>query len=160
MGPAFSVYYRFSQNFRFPARQAYRWSTSYHQKDISLMGLEGQRKVERLAPDTFILTDTIIHGGRGSTKVKLVRLNPRRLSWTSTHLSGPNKHSQFLYEILPVGERASRLVFTGLQVCYSDRKPTAKERAEMARKERKADAATWKNLAREMERDLGRAAVK
>jgi len=49
-------------------------------------------------------------------KQKLVHLHPDSLRWTSTHLSGPNKYSQFVYEISEENDCASRLDFYGLHI--------------------------------------------
>ncbi|MGA3111915.1 MAG: hypothetical protein ABSE15_07775 [Candidatus Bathyarchaeia archaeon] len=64
------------------------------------MGDEGtERHVTRIAEGTIILKD-IFHTASGTIeKEKLVQLYPGQLSWVSTHLTGPNKYSQFLYKI-------------------------------------------------------------
>lgn len=152
----FSVRYRFAQRFDVPAFDAYSWATRYDPLDIALMGKKGKRKTVHVSEDAVVLTDTIVLGdGSSVTKRKLVRLNPERLSWTSTHLTGPNKHSQFLYEIVPDGERSSRLEFTGLHLDYEHEAPTSRKRLDaLARAMAKEDAATWKILARAMAAEL------
>jgi len=58
-----------------------------------------ERQITRLADATIILSD-IFHTGKGYVeKQKLVQLYPDRLCWIATHLTGPNKYSQFIYEI-------------------------------------------------------------
>ena len=93
--------------------------------------------------------------GTRVTKVKLVRIYPDRLSWTNTHISGPNRHSQFLYEIVAEGASACRLDFTGLQVLEVET-GTRQELAAVARTLREEDAAIWKNLARALASEMRR----
>jgi hypothetical protein len=81
-----------------------------------------------------------------------VHLYPDRLSWTSTHLTGPNKHSQFHYEIIPQGKNASNLNYTALHVEYEE-KTDAVLLAERLCKE---DGATWKLLAKAMAVEFGK----
>ena len=103
--------------------------------------------------DTLILTDTVSEESGEVTKRRLVRLNPERLAWTNTHLGGPNRHSQFWYQIVAVGRKRSRLDFTGLQVNYG-RRPSATRVDEMARELRRDDSKMWGLLARAMSKDL------
>lgn len=84
-------------------------------------------------------------------KHKLVELYRDRLVWTSTHLTGPNKYSQFLYEITAQGKGASALNFTALHL-EPDEKADAKALAKRLREE---DAAAWKLLAEAMRQELG-----
>jgi hypothetical protein len=90
------------------------------------------------------------------TKTKLVRINKTSISWTNTHVSGPNLHSQFLYRIAPEGKRASRLFFTGLLVCYSVKHLSERALRHVAKTERRVDSMAWKHLAKAMERDFHR----
>ncbi len=119
------------------------------------MGERGERKIRWLSEDTVILADKF-QGKEGQTitKQKLVRLYPERLFWTNTHISGPNKFSQFLYQIVPEGKNASRLDFTGLQIEYAKKQPTRAEIGSFARKLRIEDRGAWKHLASAMEKDL------
>jgi hypothetical protein len=112
----------------------------------------GKRKIRQLSSDTIILTD-VFRTDRGSiSKTKLVRLRPAELSWTSTHVGGPIKYSQFLYRITPDGPDKSHLDFVGLQL--EPREMTKKEALELARKIRQEDSGAWNNLAKAMEKEL------
>jgi hypothetical protein len=148
----YSIRYGFSQSFNFPAETAYKWCTDYDPKDLQRMGETGRRRITRLTEDTIILDDKF---DSGITKVKLVRLNPESHTWTSTHLSGPIKHSQFLYEIIPEGTHTSHLNFTGLQINYSAKKPGLATVARLAIQLRKEDSHAWKLLAQAMQKELG-----
>ncbi len=151
--PLISVNFEFRQRFKVPAKEAYAWATDYRPDDHALMGQRGRRKIERIRDDALILTDTYLNeGGASVTKKRLVRLYPERLSWTNTHLAGPNRHSQFLYVIVPEGRNASHLHFTGREI-RSAGKLTAKQLAALVAEVRKDDAALWKRLARAMESD-------
>jgi hypothetical protein len=152
--PLATIRFRFSQRFPFPARAAYDWSVDFQPDDVERLGKKGRRRIERLNEDTFLLTDTF-HAEDGGRVVKqrLVCLYPERLSWTNTHTKGPSKHSQFLYEIVPEGENACRLDFTGRQLVSVDA-IDSRRRSELARSIRREDSATWKLLARAMAADL------
>jgi len=143
--------YHFRQRFAFPARQAFEWCTDFDPKDHELMGDVGaERHITRLTDTTIILREVFPTPKGKIEKEKLVQLYPGTLSWTNTHLTGPNKYSQFLYQITPEGKDASILDFTGLHLDY-ERKSGAEEFAEKLCKE---DAAAWKLLAKAMEKDL------
>jgi hypothetical protein len=154
----YSTRYGFSQRFKVPAGEAYRWATDYQPDDWSLMGKKGKRGIKRLSGNAIILTDRIYgDDGRYVSKRRLVLLYPERRSWTNTHLGGPNKHSQFLYEIIPEGKNSSRLDFTGFQINYDAQGEASPEKVEsLAHKLREDDVATWRLLAKAMERDLKR----
>jgi hypothetical protein len=155
--PPISVNFEFIQHFKVPAKAAYAWATDYRPDDHELMGRRGRRKIDRICNDTLVLTDTIEKedGGR-VTKKRHIRLYPERLTWINTHISGPNRHSQFLYEITPEGRNSSLLRFTGREIRTAG--PTsARQLAALVAEERKEDSALWKMLARAMEADLGRA---
>jgi hypothetical protein len=150
--PAFTVRYSFLQHFRVAARVAYAWCTDYRSNDHSLMGEKGQRKISKLSQDALILTDTWLRpGGRSVTKVKLVRLDPKQLSWTSTHIAGPARYSQFLYRIIPEGRGGSRLEFSGAQHERARNRPTRARMNLLARRLQRDDALAWKHIARAME---------
>lgn len=150
---SYSVQYGFSQPFDFPAEMAFDWCTDYRPDDWAKMGKKGTRKINRINQDTLILTDTVTGEDGPVTKQRLVRLNPERLSWTNTHLGGPNKHSQFWYQIVARGSGKSKLDFIGLQVNYGKRPPQA--RIAEIREELKADdMRMWSLLALEMRKDL------
>jgi hypothetical protein len=82
-------------------------------------------------------------------KQKLVQLYPDKLSWTSTHLTGPNKYSQFRYVISPRGKTASILSFTALHIDYEE-KEDAKTLAYRLCRE---DASAWRLLAKAMAKE-------
>jgi len=152
---SFSVQYRFSQQFRFPAKDAYVWCTDYQEEDVALMGEKGKRKVIRINEETLILTDSVLEGGRRVARKRLVRLFPDRLFWTITRLSSEGKYSQFLYQIVQDEGGRSRLDFTGSHVYYNKERPTLKEVASMAQELARQDASAWVLLAKAMEKDLG-----
>jgi hypothetical protein len=152
--PLATIRYRFSQRFPFPARAAYDWCVDFQPDDVERLGRKGRRRIERLNDDTFLLTDSFVTdtGGR-VVKQRLVCLDPERLSWNNTHTKGPSRHSQFLYEIVPEGENACRLDFTGRQLVEMDA-IGARQKAELARSIRREDSGTWKLLARAMAEEL------
>ena len=116
---------------------------------------DATREVKRLTENTFILTDKFQVGGETLVKQKLVCLYPKRLMWTSTHFTGPAKHSQFIYEIKSTTKTTSRLKFTALHLARDLREGVSKaDIEELAEELRKADSDVWKTLAREMEREM------
>ena len=150
------IFYSFTQRFNLPAREAYAWCTDYAPGDHALMGDENAgRRIERFTERTFILTDTFNLGTANPVeKRKLVQLYPETLFWTCTHISGPARHSQFLYQIVAEGDDASRIEFTGLFIDYADEDATGADAVRLAGEECAADAAAWKLLAAAMERDF------
>ncbi len=74
---AFSVSYRFTQRFPVPAQEAFDWATDYQPNDLALMGEEGKRTIQKITEDAIILKEDITHARGKTSKVKLVRLNPR-----------------------------------------------------------------------------------
>ena len=113
------------------------------------------RDVRQVSEDTILLNDTYTVGGERVTKQKLVCLYPDRLTWTSTHVTGPNKYSQFLYEITPETDRTCRLTFTALFLDYNiEKRGDEKETALFIKKLEKMDSEKWKLLAKEMENEL------
>jgi hypothetical protein len=150
-----SVRYCFSQRFPVPAREAYDWCTDYSAHDHALMGDEAaERQIIRLAEDTVILTD-IFHAEKGEVeKQKLVHLYPDRLCWVATHLTEPNKYSQFIYEISAEGSGASRLDFTALHLEYEKEKLGSMDIKLLAEKLKKGDSEAWKLLASAMAKEL------
>lgn len=151
----FTVHYRFSQRFPFPARQVYDWSTDFREDDVARMHKKGRREVEKLDDSTLILTDETFENGRKVRKVRLVRLYPEQMMWTNTRLSEEGKHSQFIYQVVPEGRKASRLDFIGAQVDEApNRRPTSKEIGELSKAYAKADALSWVYLSEALEQDL------
>ena len=147
-----SINYSFTQRFRVPASRAFKWLTDYDPVDLDLMEEDGKREVEKLTEDTFVLTDTYDRDQDTVTKIKLVRLRPSDMTWTSTHIEGPVKYSQFLYKVTPEGKKNCRVDFVGLQLEPND--VPKKDAAALARKYRTEDSAAWKKLARAMEKEL------
>ena len=153
--PAFTVRYSFQQRFHVAARRAYAWCTDYRPDDHVLMGERGSRKVLQLSEDALILTDNWPgRVGRSVTKVKLVRLDPRNLSWTSTHIAGPARHSQFLYRIVSEGRERSRLEVLGFQHERARNRLTLARMKSRSRGLCRDDSEAWKLLAWAMETEL------
>jgi hypothetical protein len=150
-----SIYYHFTQRFKVPAAKAYAWCTNYDPQDHGLMGANAKREILHISENRILLIDTYYKKNEIVTKQKLVCLYPSRLLWISTHLTGPNKYSQFLYEIVPESKTVCRLEFTGMQIEYNHEESLTKEKVEtLARKLRKEDSAAWRLLAIAMEREL------
>ena len=114
-----------------------------------------KRQITRVTDATVILTDTFHNSNGHVEKQKLVQLYPDRLSWISTHLTGPNKYSQFIYEISAEGDGASRLDFTALHLEYKENLGN-KGIKSLADKLKEEDSATWKLLAKAMAKELGK----
>ena len=158
--PTQRVRYEFTVNLPAGRPDAYRWATDFRPTDFGVMELGGRRRVRHLAPDLVLLTDSFTadpfsaQRGRRAVKTKLVHLDPARWRWTSTHLAGPAKNSQFIYELTPRGARGSTLRFTGIQVEQAAEMPTARSLEHRARELRTEDSKLWRRLAEGMRRDL------
>jgi hypothetical protein len=148
------VHYSFSQRFSVPVEEAFRWSIDYDPDDYALMGIDGRRKIKKLAEDTFILEDTRRTGKVSVKKTRLIRIDHERRAFTNTHIDGPTPHSQFWYELFPEEDGGSRLDFTGLYLLPSKKKLSKAEVEKIAADERRGDSNIWKNLAKSMEADL------
>jgi hypothetical protein len=150
------IYYHFQQHFNVPARKAFDWCTTYTPGDHALMGEKDViRKIEQITDRTVILTDTYNVGADNQIeKQRLVQLYPEMLFWTSTHTSGPAKHSQFIYQITADAVERSHLDFTGLFLDYGNEKISEADVAKLAEKTRHDDAVSWALLAKAMEQDL------
>jgi hypothetical protein len=150
-----AIRYSFVQRFKVSDRKAYEWCTDYAPSDMALMREEiATREVRRISSDSVILVDTFVVGGKPVVKQKLVCLYPDRLTWTSTHLTGPNKYSQFLYEITSKTDEQSCLTFTALSLDSNVK--SDEEAKELAKKLNRMDSETWKLLAKRMEEDFQR----
>jgi len=151
--------YRFHTRLPVSRPRAYRWATDYRSTDLQLAGLKATRRVERLTTNLILLTDTFgsdpfnSRPGARTEKRKLVHLYPDRWAWTSTHLSGPAKHSQFLYKLTPRGPGACTLDFTGSQVEQVDRVPTASSLERRARELKREDSRLWARFAAALAQD-------
>lgn len=150
------VYYNFQQRFNVPARKAFEWCTTYTPGDHALMGEKGvSRKIEQITDQTIILTDTFNLGADNQIeKKKLVQLYPNILFWTSTHISGPTKHSQFIYQITEDAVNISNLDFTGLFLDHEEKKISESNVAKLVEKTCKEDARAWELMAKAMEQEL------
>src|SRR5208282_2850559 len=149
----YSVKYGFNQPFKVPPKNAFVWCTDYKPYDLTIMRWKGKRRIRKLTHDTILLTDTAHTSKKPVSKTRLVRLNRPELSWTNTHISGPHRHSQFIYKIEPQGKNRSRLKFTGLLICYSCNALAREKLRKIARDERRTDSKAWHYLAAAMEKD-------
>lgn len=152
--------YHFDTRLAAPRALAYRWATDYRSNDFDLSGIRATRKVEKLADDLILLTDSFTDDpfdarpGARTVKIKLVHLFPDRWMWVSTHMAGPAKYSQFLYELRSRGSRSSTLHFTGNQVEFVTRRPTRSSLARRTRELRREDSQLWSQLAAALANDL------
>jgi len=152
-----AIHYSFSQNFSVSAPEAFDWCTNYSPNDMALIQEENaRREVQRIAADTIILVDSYIDGQMSIEKRKLVCLYPNQLTWTATHLTGPNKYSQYLYEIKPETERTCSLRFAGHYLNHDIKQLGKEEVDELGRKLKEMDSENWKLLAKKMEKELSR----
>jgi len=113
-----------------------------------------ERQVKYLTESTIILTDTFPAESGDVEKQKLVQLYPDRLTRIATHLTGPNKYSQFIYEVSAEGNSTSRLYFTALHLEYE--KLDSENIKLLADKLKEEDSKAWKLLAKAMEKELGK----
>jgi len=153
--PGLSIDYSFRQRFPVPAEKAFRWCVDYSPDDRALGGVGGTRNVTWLTSTTVLLEDTVpVSGGRPLHKTKLVHIYPKRRTWVNTHLSGPNHHSQFRYEIIPDGPNASVLLYQGRELRWTGIPRDATSTRALAKRLREEDAAMWKRFAAVMAHDL------
>jgi len=150
----YSISYAFAQRLSAPAKAAFDWCTDYQPYDLTIMKENGKRDVLKITDDTILLTETMKKNGRSIKKTKLVRLNKPSLSWTNTHVAGPNHHSQFLYKIVPEGKKRSRLYFQGLLIQYSRKPMSVRQLRKIAKDERRGDSTVWHHLAAALRNDL------
>jgi len=159
------VTYRFTVRLPAGRRAAYEWATDYRADDFEIMGFHGRRKVEHLATDLVLLTDSFdadpfdASAGARTTKVKLVHLFPGRRAWTATHIAGPARFSQFLYQLRSTGPRSCTLEFRGNQVEQTRRIPTAVSLRRRALELRREDSQLWHRLSRELGRVSRKSAI-
>jgi hypothetical protein len=148
----YSIRYHFNQCFTVSASEAYNWCTDFQPEDHALMGEKNaKRQIKRLADNTLILKETFRTDKGDLEKEKLVQLYPDRFMWVSTHISGSNMYSQFIYEVIAEG-KGSLLDFTALHL----------ENGEFSENDLKKlkddllsyDSGVWKRLAKVMEKDL------
>ncbi|HTW56052.1 MAG TPA: hypothetical protein VMG36_06405 [Thermoplasmata archaeon] len=150
-----SLRYRFRQPFPVPARAAFAWCTDFGPGDGRLFLARTERRVDRLADDTIVLTDTTYPNGARRRIRRLVRLHPAAMAWTNTHLDGPFRYSQYWYRVVPDGARRSHLEFDGFRLVQRPGRPSATEVARLAAAECAGDAKTWREqLAPALVRDV------
>ena len=147
-----SIRYHFNQRFAVSAREAYNWCTAFQPEDHVLMGeKDAKRQIKWLAENTLILKETF-HTDKGDLeKEKLVQLYPQRFMWVSTHISGSNIYSQFIYEIKVEG-KASELDFTALHLENGEFSENDLQKLEDDLLS--YDSGVWKRLAKVMEKQL------
>jgi hypothetical protein len=157
--PLQRVTYRFTTKLPVSRARAYQWATDYRPNDLKRGGLRASRRAERLTEDLILLTDSFdsdpfnSRPGARSVKKKLVHLYPDQWAWTSTHVSGPARHSQFLYRLTPRGPAACTLHFTGSQVEHVARAPTPLSLRRRARELRQEDSQLWVRFSSEILKD-------
>jgi hypothetical protein len=151
--------YHFTTKLPVSRARAYRWATDYRPTDLIRVGLKATRTVERLTKDLVLLTDSFdsdpFNSRRGArtVKEKLVHLYPDRWEWTSTHISGPARFSQFLYKLTPLGPGACTLHFTGSQVERVTRPPTTESLKRRTRELRSEDSRLWQGFSAVLAKD-------
>ncbi len=151
----FDIRYRFSQDFDVSAEDAFLWCTDFTPQDHLLVAhSNAQRQITHLTDSTIILKDTFCNGNETVEKEKLIQLYPDRFTWVSTHLSGPNKYSQYLYEIFVKTPTTSRLRFTAIHVEHEKEEMTKERSLALADKLCNEDSAMWRLFAQAMYRDF------
>ena len=159
--PRQRIVYSFRTRLPVSREVAFRWATDFDPGDLGRMGIEAHRKVEWLTDALVLLTDSFDadpfsrRRGVRTVKTKLVHLYPSRWYWTSTHVGGPARYSQFLYQLEPGGRNWCTLHFSGAQVESVPRKPTAAALARRARELRREDSLGWRHLRRALSREVG-----
>jgi len=147
------INYSFSQSFNVSAQVAYKWSTDFQSDDHALMG-EGnaKRQVTWITEVTVLLKETLPEDAVMVKKAKLIQLYPDQLMWTSTHLTGPNRYSQFIYKIISDDDNTSHLNFTALHLEHKENL-SPKNKALLTKELCKYDSDVWKRLAKAMKRE-------
>jgi hypothetical protein len=148
------IQYSFSQSFSVSAQAAYKWSTDFQPDDHALMG-EGnaKRQVNWISEVTVLLKETLPAGSIMIEKEKLIQLYPDLLMWTSTHLTGPNRYSQFIYEIISGDDNTSHLKFTALHLEQKENL-SQKNKTSLTKNLCKYDSVVWKRLAEAMKQEI------
>jgi hypothetical protein len=110
------------------------------------------RDIKQITKTALLLKEQFNNEKEVVIKEKLVQLYPERLMWVSTHLCGPNKYSQFIYEVVAETGSSSRLDFTAKHIEHQ----TVSQKQILALKEnlRKYDSEVWKRLARAIQQEL------
>lgn len=150
----YTIRYSFSQHFSVLAHAAYDWCTDYQPDDHALVVIsDAKRIVTWITDEAVLVKDTFTTASCDLEKEKLVHLNPEKLTWTSTYLTGPNMYSQFTYKIIAEDEDASRLEFEASHVEYKENL-TRKALQELTVQLSAGDAEIWKLFARAMAKEL------
>ena len=150
----FSVRYSFSQKFPVSVEDAFAWCTDYQQDDYALLGnRDARRAVIWVTQSTVLIKDNLSLSNCVIEKEKLVQLYPKWHMWVSTHISGPNKYSQFIYQLFAESHGTSRLDFSALHV---EHKETLTEQGlkQLTHELRVGDSGIWKLFAEAMKKDL------
>lgn len=154
--PTYTLEYKFRQRLNAPAKAAYAWCTDFEPSDSKLFPVKWERSVRPLSARALILTDTTYPGDRRRRIRRLVCLNPSDMAWTSTHLDGPFRHSQYWYRIVPDGSRRCHLEFYGARLLTSRTPLSPSAVARLAAEERRGDSGLWRRrMAPALKRDLG-----
>lgn len=149
------IRYHFTQAFDVPAKEAYEWCTDFTPQDHQLLEEENaKREVLKISDSTIMLKEVFQTANGIIKKEKLVQLYPDKFSWVSTHLSGPNKYSQFIYEISETSTSTSCLDFTALHLEKSNKELSRKEVEAIAENLCKYDSNVWRLLAKAIIREL------
>lgn len=153
--PTYTLQYAFRQQLQAPARAAFSWCTDFEPKDGRLFPVRWERSVRRLSEGALILADTTYPEGHRRRIHRLVRLYPSELAWTNTHLDGPFRHSQFLYQIVAEGPRRSHLSFHGTKLVRSPGPLAPGELDRRAAEEMRSDSSLWRGgIAPALQREL------
>ncbi|HTP54411.1 MAG TPA: GNAT family acetyltransferase [Thermoplasmata archaeon] len=150
-----AVQYRFRVRLAASAPAAFAWCTDFGPADGALFSEPTRRAVRRLTDDALVMTDTTRPGGRTQRIRRLVRLRPSERAWTSTHLDGPFRGSQYWYRIEPIGPDRSFLDFRALRLEPSDGRADPSTHARRVAACLQDDRTEWRTrLAPALARDL------
>jgi hypothetical protein len=147
------ITYKFSQTFNTPAEKAYQRCTDFTPDDPALMAEDATRDIKKITKKTILLKESFNGEKEVVAKEKIVQLYPERLMWISTHLSGPNKYSQFIYEVAAETGSSSRLDFTAQHIEHQTGM-SAKEILTLRDNLCEYDSNIWKRLAKAMAKEL------
>jgi hypothetical protein len=118
------------------------------------MGHKGAKRIVTRLTDATVLLKEIFPASKGTLeKEKLVHLYPDRLMWVATHVSGPIRHSQFIYQLTAEGKGCSRLDFNALYIEYNENF-TQKGLKALSEELCKGDSEMWMLLAEAMKKEL------
>ena len=116
------VKYHFSQRFAVSAQKAFDWCINFDPKDYVLMGDENaERQIIQIALRHIYPRRHFPFKRRNRRDAKACTSLSTEILWTSIHLTGPTKYSQFLYKITVKGKDASELNFTAAHIEYDEK---------------------------------------